>query len=434
MKALRALAFGSIRARVTALFALAAAALMFAIWYGYTGYSHRAAERNARILLQNAVRKMEEEVRIGGGQLSREEFEEEKVDLIVNNLFLAFMDKDGKPLYDSRPMERSWKTTHLAIGDKTLFIGFPWGKTEVALHANALFLAQMSVLVVVAVSIGAWLMVGRTLSPIQRLSQQAQEAGADSLHLRLEPPSQDAEVVQLVTTLNGMLERLEENAASRGRFYAAASHELRTPLQGLSGHLELALRRPRSNEEYRASTEEAYKQTLRLISLVQDLLVLNQIENTAQSIVCEPVDLAALCRTESDRLTANIRERNLTFEIKSPHFLEQTAPPNHVEMLLRNLITNAVKYATPGGKIRAQLEGDNGINRFRLFNDCSPLSESDLERLCEPFYRPDVSRSSETGGNGLGLAICKAIADANRWDLNFAQSHGGLEVTVSFAE
>ena len=91
-------------------------------------------------------------------------------------------------------------------------------------------------------------MVGRTLSPIDRLSRQAAAASVESLDVRLAAPSRDAEVVRLVATLNGLLQRLSDAAESRGRFYAAASHELRNPLQALLGHVEVTLDKERDRE------------------------------------------------------------------------------------------------------------------------------------------------------------------------------------------
>ncbi len=98
------------------------------------------------------------------------------------------------------------------------------------------FLA-LTALVIGLTGLGTWMLVGKVLSPIGKLSTQAATASTDRLTVTLQTPSADTEMVGLVGTLNGLLSRLAQTSAAKGRFYAAASHELRTPLQALSGHL-----------------------------------------------------------------------------------------------------------------------------------------------------------------------------------------------------
>jgi signal transduction histidine kinase len=97
-------------------------------------------------------------------------------------------------------------------------------------------------------------------------------------------------------------------------------------------------------------------------------------------------------------------------------------------MLVRNLIENAVKYATPGGVVCVELTGPE----LTIFNAFSSTLRLDSAKLFEPFFRPDDSRSSETGGNGLGLAICRAVAAANGWKLTLDQDEKGVSVSVLF--
>jgi signal transduction histidine kinase len=296
---------------------------------------------------------------------------------------------------------------------------------------NMIVVALIGILTVAITGAVSWALIGRTLSPIRLLSRQAQAASTDNLRLHLEAPTQDIEVMELVTTLNGLLTRLSDTAAARGRFYSAASHELRTPLQALSGHLELALNRDRDAVEYRALLEEARIQTKRLTTLARDLLYLNRLETGAMP-ACEPVEISELCERLLTHFQPLAARRQLSPHISLIEEAVIQAPPLHVEMLTRNLIENAVKYATPGGFVAVSLADRSGQYCLEVFNSFPSYPRLDSQEVFEPFFRPDASRNMETGGNGLGLALCQALANANHWRFEWRHDDDGIRATVWF--
>lgn len=434
------MALNSIRARMTLAFALSIALLMLLTCGGLIVYAHHAAERNADVLLQAAARKVRSDLAGEDHNTPRAKMmAEEREDLLPDHLALLLVDAKGRVLQQSQrdappwpPRQNGdWRVVTVPAGAETIVIGLPWRKTADSLQSQALALLFLGLFVVVIAAVGAWLLVGHTLSPIGSLSRQAQAASADSLRVHLNASSRDAEIVELVTTLNGLLARLSETAEAKGRFHAAASHELRTPLQALTGHLELALRQPRTESEYQAVVEEAHTQTRRLIALAGDLLLLNQLD-TAPPPPQEPVNLADICDRTLCSLTPLMEARGLQVQEDLPAEATIPAPPTHAEMLVRNLIENALKYADAGGCVRVQVTVMPGATRLEIFNRCAPLPEWNPDRLFEPFYRPDASRNSKTGGTGLGLAICKAIADVNGWTLMLRQEPTGVLSTVLF--
>ena len=289
----------------------------------------------------------------------------------------------------------------------------------------------LSVIVIGAVAGGAWFMVGKVLSPISSLAQQTSEASADHLSVRLESPSKDAEMRELVETLNGLLDRVYETAEIKGRFYAAASHELRTPLQALSGHLELASSRKRTSEEYEEVVKESYKQTRRLISLVQGLLFLHQVDTHTHSSQV-PVNLSESCESALEMMYSLAVSRGLKVSDSFEPNINIQAVPSHAEVLARNLIENAVKYATEGGELSVHLRTDHGQILLEVTNDFPDNVKIATENVFEAFYRDDTSRNSKTGGNGLGLAICRAVATANGWDVRLQQESGKIHAIVNF--
>jgi len=289
----------------------------------------------------------------------------------------------------------------------------------------------LSVLVIGAVGGGAWFMVGGVLSPLRKLSKQASQASADHLSVRLESPSKDAEMCDLVDTLNGLLDRVYETAEIKGRFYAAASHELRTPLQALSGHLELASSRKRTAEEYEAVVKESYIQTRRLIALVQGLLFLHQIDSRSNSPK-EPVNLSESCENALELMYPLLKSRNLQLNESFAKNIQIEAVQSHAEVLARNLIENAVKYGTEGGEISITLRESEGKILLEVVNDYPEAIKIATDNVFEAFYRDDTSRNSKTGGNGLGLAICRAISAANGWEVELHQESGKIRATVNF--
>jgi signal transduction histidine kinase len=291
-----------------------------------------------------------------------------------------------------------------------------------------LLLLLVSIFIVAALAAGAWVAVGRTLSPLDGLTDAAQKASTTNGHLRLQSPSQDAEMVRLVETLNDLLSRQEETMAARGRFYAAAAHELRTPLQALTGHLELALGRQRSASDYFTALQEGHVQAEQLTDLVQGLLLLNQLETSAAKLQEDQLDLADICQTELASLESLIKNRHLIIESSFAKNCEITAPWSHTKILLRNILENAIKYAWPNSTVRIQLDKST----FTVYNKCDFQKDDDMQKYFEPFYRPDESRTSEVGGNGLGLAICKGICEVNSWEISLVRKDDGMLVEVRF--
>ena len=321
-----------------------------------------------------------------------------------------------------------WQTRTLSHQNYLIAIGVPWDKVEKRLRRRTLLFLLLSAFLVITLAAGAWVVVGRTLAPLDGLTEAAQKASITNGNLRLQSPSQDAEMVRLVETLNDLLSRQEETMAARGRFYAAAAHELRTPLQALTGHLELAIGRQRSASDYLNALQEGHAQAEQLTDLVQGLLLLNQLETKTARSQEDLLDLADICQTELASLKPSADARRLEIKTIFADNCEITAPWSHVKILLRNILENAVKYAPSNSVVRVQLDKST----FIVCNKEELQQDEDTQKYFEPFYRPDESRASEVGGNGLGLAICKGICEVNNWKISLARDADGIKVEVRF--
>lgn len=431
----------SMRARMTTFFVVGIAFVSLLSSAALTLYVRHLTHRQAHQLLEKCAQQVRHEMHETAEPTKTVSafVEEQNEDLQSLDVVLFAVDKTNRIV--ARPStlsippwplsDDSWQITTLPHDKVRLILALPWTEREQRTRQIGLILLALSSVVICASAAGAWLLVGRTLSPIDRLASQAHAVKKRNQIAHLESPSNDREITHLVATLNELLEYQAATAAARGRFYAAASHELRTPLQALQGHLELALGRPREAAQYHETIVEADAQARRLSELVQSLLFLNQLEMASARPPAQEADLADICARFLTAQRAAIESKNLQIESTLPDSLFLSAPGNHPEVLLRNLLENALKYTPDGGQIHVLLSKD--ALYLEIFNQCTPLGDETLQRLCEPFFRPDVSRHSQTGGNGLGLAICKAICEINNWNISLKSEDTGLIVRVDFS-
>ncbi len=428
-------ALRSMRARMTLGFAAAIALVMALVCGSLLAWTHHTTRRSMDALLDQSAREVAQDIQEKRARpldylaFAREQGSE----LRDPDAVLLVVDRGGRivgqsqkhvPPWPLPAWERAyWRVRRVPWGEHTVVLAAPWREVRQHEHEFALALLALSLVVVAASGAGAWFLVGRTLSPIGHLAQQAERAWADDLAVRLSSPSPDAEVTGLVATLNGLLERQAQAAQAKGRFYAAASHELRTPLQALGGVLEWGLSRARPPEELERTLRQAQEQSNRLIALVRELLLLNQLDMATVQPPAQEVDVPDVAERLLAQLAPEIAARGLQVVKSWDDPAEIWAPAHHVEMLARNLIDNAVKYAAPAGRL--SLSWRQGC--FAVWNECEPVAGWDEGKYFEPFFRPDASRQSATGGNGLGLAICKALCASNGWQITLRQATHDFE-------
>lgn len=225
-------------------------------------------------------------------------------------------------------------------------------------------------------------------------------------------------------------ERLE---TTRRDFIANVSHELRTPLTVVRGFLETLEDAPASDPEFLArGIKLMSEQTVRMTSLVNDLLTLSRLENSIHTVAEDKVDVPGLLQSlQRDAMALSGGHHTVRAEARCDDWLIGSA--DELRSAFSNLVTNAVRYTPRGGKIELIWERRNGNPVFSVSDTGIGIEQQHIPRVTERFYRVDKSRSRETGGTGLGLAIVKHVINRHQGHLDIESEPGkGSTFSITF--
>lgn len=274
--------------------------------------------------------------------------------------------------------------------------------------------------------VGAWVLSGLALRPVNRLRESMKSVNERALDRRLPTEREAREFRELIASYNGMLERLEASFNQASRFSADAAHELKTPLTILRGQLERAIPRA-ATPELQASLAEMLEEVGRLASISRKLLLLSQADAGRLALRRVSVDLSTMLR---DRI-ADARMLELTTPISAAiaDGLRLQADEELLGQVLNNLLGNALRYTPPGGRIDIRAHSTAEGIEVRFANSARPIPQAERSRFFERFYRGDPSHNRGTDGHGLGLSLSRVIARAHGGDLALEPS-GDLEVVL----
>jgi len=300
-----------------------------------------------------------------------------------------------------------------------------------SLGENDRELSELMAMLLVAVPLavactlgGGYLLARKALSPVDRMAATAEEITVTSLDRRLEAPNPDDELGRLARALNGMIARLEDSFQQVRRFTADAAHELRTPLAILRNEAEVALRVPRESEQYRTSLEDMLEEIEHLSQLSEALLFLFREDAGLGSQAREEVRLDQLAREMADDARVVATEHDQSLVLDAPMPCQVLGNQEQLRRLLSNLLENAINFTPGGGTIAIEVDGDKNQARLIVSDTGMGIAPQHLPRIFDRFYRGDSSRSRRTGGSGLGLSICKSIAEAHRGSIEVESEPG----------
>jgi len=300
------------------------------------------------------------------------------------------------------------------------------------LRTLSVVLAVAYPLTLLVASFGGLFLAGRALAPIDRLTRQARSITAEDLSRRLDMQLPDDELGRLSRTFDDMIARLDDAFRRQRQFTADASHELRTPLTAIKGQVEVSLSRPRPSVDYRKVLDAVNSEVDRMIRLVASLLMLARADSGHTPIAQDAVSLSDIAGGAVDGLQPVANEHDIEIRVESAPAVWVQGDKDLLLQLLLNLLDNAVKHTGEGGDVTIGW-GTSG-NRVRLYvrDTGVGMAPEHLPRIFDRFYRIDTARSRSAGGVGLGLSICRWIAEAHGGSLSVESSPGqGSTFTLS---
>ncbi len=295
-------------------------------------------------------------------------------------------------------------------------------------------LLQRSLLALLGLAVAAfafgYVMAGRVLSPLERITRTAQQVAGSDLHRRIELDGPDDELKELADTFDRMLDRLDRAFTAQRRFVANASHELRTPLAINRTLLEVQLSDPDASPELVQLGKTLLATNERSEQLVEGLLLLARSEN--EIVDRKPVDLAEVASQAVDQARGEARTAGVELRgVRRPVYVQGNGVL--LERVALNLVQNAVRYNLPeDGWVSVETRARPGQAVLEVENTGPMVPAYEIDNLFEPFRRLRTERTGSDKGVGLGLSIVRSVVRAHGgMVLARPREDGGLLVRVT---
>ena len=265
----------------------------------------------------------------------------------------------------------------------------------------------------------------RLMAPIEQLAKSLDKTDEIAAYEELQP------FINMIQTQH---EDIMKNALIRQEFTANVSHELKTPLTSISGYAELIETGMASDEDVRRFARGIHKNSNRLLTLINDIIRLSELDGQEEEAAKESVNLYLAAQTCVDMLQVSAEKHHVTLTLEG-EACQIEANRQMVDELLYNLCDNAIRYNNENGSVTVSTRNTQEGVELRVKDTGIGIPADAQERVFERFYRVDKSRSKSTGGTGLGLAIVKHIIAQMGASINLKSEIGkGTEVTVLFGK
>jgi signal transduction histidine kinase len=250
-------------------------------------------------------------------------------------------------------------------------------------------------------------LAGKSIEPLEKISQKTNQITQENLNERISETGANDEIAQLSRSINNLLGRLEQALKREKQFTSDTSHELRTPLAVLRGTLEVLIRKPRTAEEYEQKVKTALGSIDRMSTMIDQLLALARVEN-GKNLVKEELELIAFLEELADQFSLEKQQKVVFQSLLSLPIYVRTNEKS-LEMILGNLLENAVKYSQEGKEVILRVGREKEAFIEVVDSGCG-IAPEQLDQIFDPFFRAQEALDRGIPGTGLGLAIVKKLA------------------------
>ncbi|MDR3214761.1 MAG: HAMP domain-containing histidine kinase [Bacilli bacterium] len=288
------------------------------------------------------------------------------------------------------------------------------------------FIVQSIILIILIVIIGCcslYLLLTRTIKPLQLLAKDITNINENNLDMIIVNNANCLEVKEINNAFNTLLTRLARVFESQKLFSANLAHELKTPLSIIkTNHQVFNLQEKRSKKEYQELLSIINIQNERLIEIVDTLLKMND----NQSIIIKTFSLNKMVKEIKDDLLLLLQKEQLELIIEGDY--ELNTDDKLFKRALFNIIDNAIKYHGQSKRIEVIINNDN----IKVIDYGIGIPEDDQDKIFEPFYRVDNSRSRHSGGSGLGLSLSKQILKLLDYEISIVSREDGTTLIIHY--
>ena len=267
-----------------------------------------------------------------------------------------------------------------------------------------------------------WLMAGKALKPLGELTDTIEEIGGNNLSRRVEHQDRADEIGQLAGSFNHMMDKVSASFERQQRFSASAAHELKTPLATILVNLDvLDMEEKASAAQMERVLSIVRTNTERMIRLVDNLF---QLTTEKSSEMCEEVRIDEMFAEILEELSAQLNAKHLSVSLSNLSGIKLTGNRTMLYRAMSNLVENAAKYNRESGSISISASQQQEDIIIKIADTGIGIPKEECERIFEPFYRVDQSRSRSVGGAGLGLALVKDIVEKHRGTIQVCSRAG----------
>ena len=276
-------------------------------------------------------------------------------------------------------------------------------------------------------------LAGKSIQPIANITSTTNRITQNNLNERIKLPDIKDELYTLTKSINELLDRMLKAFEREKQFTNDASHELRTPLSVIKGTLEVLVRKPRKEEEYKEKINYCVSEIDNMSIRVDQLLLLARFDKENIALHKQTIPALSLIDNAIHRHRKLIEEKNIKIRIRDEKNTEVKTDPYYADMVLENIISNSIKYSYEGGIINIETISYAKNQIIEITDYGRGILEEDMENIFNPFFRSEALDYKQVTGSGLGLSIVKKAAEVLGIEIKLENhSQKGIKAKIIF--